>query len=127
MYCFTNLTFISLVSSSCKDNYNKVKYKCRSNIVTNTDILPLSVRFSNASNTFLKSIGFGAWIKLPPNDVKWLQRQIRCVRFDVDPTCSKQHVGIKIKKVMMSLSWFSKLFVYLIASVTDNSRYHLKI
>ena len=39
-------------------------------IVTSTEILPLSARFENSVKTFSKSIGFGAWMKFPPKDVK---------------------------------------------------------
>ena len=39
-------------------------------IITSTEILSLSARFKNSVKTLSKSIGFGAWIKFPPNDVK---------------------------------------------------------
>ena len=39
-------------------------------IVTSTEILPLSARFENSVKTLSKSIGFGAWMKFPPKDVK---------------------------------------------------------
>ena len=39
-------------------------------IVTSTEILPLSARFVNSMKTLSKSIGFGAWMKFPPKDVK---------------------------------------------------------
>ena len=51
-------------------------------IVTSTEILPLSARFVNSVKTLSKSIGFGAWMKFPPKDVKWLQRHLRWVVFE---------------------------------------------
>ena len=39
-------------------------------IITSTEILSLSARFKNPVKTLSKSIGFGAWIKFPPKDVK---------------------------------------------------------
>ena len=39
-------------------------------IITSTEILSLSARFKNLVKTLSKSIGFGAWIKFPPKDVK---------------------------------------------------------
>ena len=39
-------------------------------IITSTEILSLSARFKNSVKTLSKSIGFGAWIKFPPKDVK---------------------------------------------------------
>ena len=39
-------------------------------IVTSTEILPLSARFENSVKPLSKSIGFGAWMKFPPKDVK---------------------------------------------------------
>ena len=39
-------------------------------IITSTEILSFSARFKNPVKTLSKSIGFGAWIKFPPKDVK---------------------------------------------------------
>ena len=73
-------------------------------IVTSTEILPLSARFENSVKTLSKSIGFGAWMKFPPKDVKWLQRHLRWVVFESWLTFNENKKN-SVKRKKWTLSW----------------------
>ena len=49
----------------------------------------LASKSTNLCWTLVKSIGFGATKKFPPNEDKWLQRQWRSPTVDRGPTCIK--------------------------------------
>ena len=85
------ITLCTSLLSALLAKIKTTKYRRKKQaIVTSTEILPLSARFENSVKTLSKSIGFGAWMKFPPKDVKWLQRHLRWVVFESWLTFNKK-------------------------------------